>query len=398
MQLVGDNLELYAMPPQEREKRKRELNLLETLERLRITTETQLPPQQFLFRMLDKPCFPRGELVTVTGKAKSGKTFFLSLLMGMGCLQHAASRKSPALGIERIPDAPLKVLWFDTEQSRHSTLEILKDRIVRMVSDFPSELFDVFNTRSMRWNEREQLLLTAIAHSRPDLVILDGICDLVADINDGTIVKPVVEQLMATAQEYDCCIVCAIHQNKAADDRNPRGWMGTELNNKSFEIYSCELLKPQIIFSVEQTNSRRYRWDGNYYFLVDEQGMPHQADVPATTAGTADGKPQKESYPPMNAKYASWQDGHVKVDIRNLFCDVLKNGARYYSDLQATAMQLLGCKDTGFWNHLFNQAKKEGVITDGYNSDNRRIWKLQQKVTAQDLPFTKDENSDAPPF
>ena len=102
MQLVGDNLELYAMPPQEREKRKRELNLLETLERLRITTETQLPPQQFLFRMLDKPCFPRGELVTVTGKAKSGKTFFLSLLMGMGCLQHAASRKSPALGIPTI--------------------------------------------------------------------------------------------------------------------------------------------------------------------------------------------------------------------------------------------------------------------------------------------------------
>lgn len=51
-----------------------------------------------------------------------------------------------------------------------------------------------------------------------------------------------------------------------------------------------------------------------------------------------------------------------------------------------------------FWNHLFNQTKKEGVITDGYNSDNRRIWKLQQKVTAQDLPFTKDENSDAPPF
>ncbi|MBQ8456285.1 MAG: hypothetical protein IJ540_01595 [Prevotella sp.] len=47
---------------------------------------------------------------------------------------------------------------------------------------------------------------------------------------------------------------------------------------------------------------------------------------------------------------------------------------------------------------MFNQAKKEGVITDGYNSDNRRIWKLQQKITAQDLPFTKDENSDAPPF
>ena len=30
---------------------------------------------EFLFRLFGKPCFPRGELVAITGKAKSGKTF-----------------------------------------------------------------------------------------------------------------------------------------------------------------------------------------------------------------------------------------------------------------------------------------------------------------------------------
>ena len=52
------------------------------LEGLRITCDKVLPPIDFLFRIWDKPCFPRGELVAVTGKAKSGKTLFNSMLMG----------------------------------------------------------------------------------------------------------------------------------------------------------------------------------------------------------------------------------------------------------------------------------------------------------------------------
>ena len=46
----------------------------------RITPETDLPPMQPLFEMFDVPCFYRGELVADCGKAKSGKTFFLSII------------------------------------------------------------------------------------------------------------------------------------------------------------------------------------------------------------------------------------------------------------------------------------------------------------------------------
>ena len=44
------------------------------LEQLRITVDKQLPKMDFLFQLFGKPCFPRRELVAVTGKAKSGKT------------------------------------------------------------------------------------------------------------------------------------------------------------------------------------------------------------------------------------------------------------------------------------------------------------------------------------
>ncbi len=91
----------------------------------RITPETELPPMQPLFRMFDVPCFYRGELVADCGKAKSGKTTFLSILMA-GCLTQKV------LSLERytnLTDSPLRVLWLDTEQSQQSTQEILKERM-----------------------------------------------------------------------------------------------------------------------------------------------------------------------------------------------------------------------------------------------------------------------------
>ena len=407
-QLVGRTLETAAMTSQERERQAHQQALLCTLQNLRITTGMDLPPVQFLFRMLDKPCFPRGEVVTVTGKAKSGKTFFLSLLMA------ACTAEQEVIGISRMPDTPpLKCLWYDTEQSRQSTLEILKERIVPLVSppprpsdtpplqgvgSFPEEMYDVFNSRSKDWDERLELIETAIAHCQPDFVVIDGICDLLDNINDGVSVKPVVERLMQTAQEHDCCIVCAIHQNKGAEDRNPRGWIGTELNNKSFEVYACELLKPQFIFAVEQTLSRRNRMDGLFYFVVDEQGMPYRSDGPENCAesGSAD-EMRRKDYPPMNERYLQWTDNVMSVDIRSLFYDVLKNGARYYSDMQTTAMDLLGCKDTGYWNNLFLQAKNQHIIVNGKNGQRKSVWMLPAKAVPTELDLLQPTD-EAPPY
>ena len=96
------------------------------LEQLRITPEKELPRMDFLFRLFDKPCFPRRELVAITGKAKSGKTFVTSMLM-------ACCQSRSVLAFQRTADKPLRVLWYDTEQSDESTQDILKNRIMSMI-------------------------------------------------------------------------------------------------------------------------------------------------------------------------------------------------------------------------------------------------------------------------
>ena len=121
------------------------------LEEMRITPEKKLPKMDFLFRLFGMPCFPRRELVAITGKAKSGKTFVTSMLMT--CCQ-----VSDVLSFHREQESPLRVLWYDTEQSDESTQDILKNRIMRMVAGkdgvIQTELFvngdglpriDVFN-------------------------------------------------------------------------------------------------------------------------------------------------------------------------------------------------------------------------------------------------------------
>ena len=150
------------------------------LEQLRITPEKELPKMEFLFRLFGKPCFPRRELVAITGKAKSGKTYVTSMLMAEG----VASPQPPPTGggvLMRAGDTPLRVVWYDTEQSDESTQDILRNRIMKMATNLPSRTggvgggLDIFNVRCVDWRQRRALLREAVVRYRPDLVIVDGI-------------------------------------------------------------------------------------------------------------------------------------------------------------------------------------------------------------------------------
>jgi hypothetical protein len=170
--------------PQERQQALETEQMLALLQQRRITPSTELPKMDFLFKLFHKPCFPRGELVALSGKAKSGKTFVSSILM-------ALSFRNQVLSVERIEQKPLHVLWYDTEQSEESTQDILRSRIIPMTgideSQFPMHLFDIFNVRQDGYARRLPMLEVAVRHYRPDLVVLDGVRDLVADINDAGI-------------------------------------------------------------------------------------------------------------------------------------------------------------------------------------------------------------------
>ena len=335
------------------------------LEQLRITPEKELKPMEFLFQLYDKPCFPRRELVAITGKAKSGKTFVTSMLM-------ACCQSRDVLAFQRIGDDPLRLLWYDTEQSDESTQDILRNRVMRMV-DGDGKLFDIFNVRGVAWKERRNLLCEAVRRCKPDLVIVDGIRDLVNDINDGVLAQEVMEELMHLATHQKCCIVCVLHQNKGSEDHNLRGWIGTELMNKAFEVYACEKMMPQRIFKMEQTLTRKYDIEQTFYFEVGDDGLPSLCAMPVDEGRT---EARQERLPQLNSEYIVHDDGgQWKIDIQRLFADAMRGETELgHFDLQQRVMELSNVRSYQFLARLFRQAIEQDVIIKSRNQQGLVVY------------------------
>ena len=313
----------------------------------------------------------------------------------------AAASAAEALAFHRTTFEPLQVLWIDTEQRDQSTQDILRNRLIPMVvssppnlggvrgglnertdslvqttppagtppdsggESFPEGLYDIFNVRTESWQERMPLLMAAIDLCRPDLVILDGVRDLVDDINNGQLAHDVTERLMRVAQQARCCIVCVIHQNKAAEDRTLRGSIGTELTNKAFEVYECEKL-PDRTFVLTQKLTRKYDITDSLYFTVDDRGLPQQVGAPA--AGEVKTVVNVEviaRQTGLKAKYLIvHDDGSWEVNYQQLFRDALAgHGELCGGELRDRVMGLCGMKSAFQYSELLEKAKNSGLLS-----------------------------------
>ena len=324
----------------------------EILSQRRIQASSEITPHQFLFTWDDKPCFARGELVTLTGKAKSGKTYICSILMALGCKQHI-------MGLQRIDEAPLRVLWIDTEQSADTTQEILCLRIGTLIGqEIPDEQFFVYNFRQDDWQERLSLVLACISRHNPDLVIFDGIRDVVGDINNYQEAQTVLGKLLSIASWSNACIVCVLHQNKALEDKTLRGALGTELQNKSFETYECQKDPDTRIFTMRQTATRKYDITQKLEFTVNQEGLP----VEEARGDEAIRREAKENkYPELNREYMN-ESGEWR--LADLYRTAIPPGqAIRAKDLEAKIMQLTNIVSYKRYNSLRDDALAKGIIT-----------------------------------
>ena len=341
---------------------------------LRITPDTKLPPMQPLFRMFDTPCFYRGELVADCGKAKSGKTTFLSILMASAvrCASPTLPHDTPlirgadsALPLQRVGEKPAKVLWIDTEQSQQSTQEILCERVARLAAPATTAALDeqlfAFNLRGMGYDVRRRMVDLAVSTVRPDLVIIDGIKDLMTDINDAVQATVIMEQLMALAKAVNCCMVCVLHQNKSEADRNMRGSIGTELTNKAFEVFQCELLERHRVFKVSQTLSRRQRMNQDLYYRLSDEGLPEGCDVPDEQPRDALGR---------------WVSTKPQAaDLQRLFGDVMEGRTqRPFTEAMAVALKKCGVADAKTYYRLVDEALEQRIIQKKQHPDTGATW------------------------
>ncbi|WP_052357111.1 AAA family ATPase [Xylanibacter brevis] len=361
--------------------------------RRRITPQTRLRPMEFLFRLGGSPCFARGELTGLSGKAKSGKTFVSSILMAL-CF------RSQLLSVERIEQKRLHVLWYDTEQSEESTQDILRNRIIPLTGiaeeQFPNELMDVFNVRGEAMADRIGILELFVLRYQPDLVVLDGIRDLVADINDGVVAQDTIERLMRLASDNHCAIVCVLHQNKSQEDRNLRGWIGTELKNKAFEVYECSKSSERI-FTWAQTDTRKYDIPTALQFAVNEEGLPYlctheelvEAQFRSQQKMAAKMQQGTNKLPDMNPKYVRKEGRKYVFDVKQLFADIMTPGQPYQQDtLKTQIYDATNAIKPKLHDEILQKAVDEKVLLCVTNPFGKKEYLLPlPEPVQQNLPF-----------
>lgn len=176
--------------------------------------------------------FSRGDIQAFVGGAKSGKSTAAIIYI-------SAMLSGDMYGFHTVDRQPRKLLWVDTEQNEVNVRRNVRYvyRTLKWPTKSNNPLLSVLVLRPCGYRERIEIIEKAIKSCGPDYVFIDGIADLVDDINDLEGSSAIVAKLMTLTAEYNCAICSVIHCNKDNDDTKLRGHLGTALTNKCSEAY-----------------------------------------------------------------------------------------------------------------------------------------------------------------
>ena len=226
------------------------------------------PPEPLIIQSdSDIPMLHRRNISTIAASAKVGKTFLIS------AIATAALHKDSFLNLH-CPKEKVNVLFCDTEQDVSDTQAVTK-RIHRLNEwglDANNDSFVALNLRDPDRDTRVATIESAIIDIKPDLVLLDGIVDLVGDFNNIQDSHQAVTTLTRWATKYDCHIVTCLHVNKGTAEL--RGHLGAFLRQKgelTLLLTKQEGLVPYI--EVKPIDSR-HRPIEDFYFRINSEALP----------------------------------------------------------------------------------------------------------------------------
>lgn len=234
-----------------------------------------------------------GNFSASIGKAKSKKTF------NVAALTAAALTNGSVLHYRAsFPEEKRGILYIDTEQVRPHCQQVLR-RILRLAG-LPEE------------RDPDNLVMLTLRKFPPDmrlaivdhaigtiphlgLVIIDGIRDLLYDINSPKEATDIISRFMQWTDDRQIHIHIILHQNK--NDENARGHIGTELNNKAETVMQIEVDKEERSISVVEAIHIRDREFEPFAFRINSETLPELVE-PYQPRKRGAGRPAKGPFDP----------------------------------------------------------------------------------------------------
>jgi len=240
---------------------------------------------------------PAGGITTITGNKKQGKTSFLASVVA--CLISGRD-----FGRMKRRQAPGKILWADTEQSIydiHPTINRVYN-LAGIPQGQPSEKhgLTVLNLRPLDAATRREAIAAAVMAVQPEILIIDGVRDLLNDFNDITESALLLTWLNgAMNSNPKMRVFVVLHTNPGTDKM--RGHLGTELGNKANDIFSCS--KDNGVFSVSH-ESRGREILTPFIFCIDGHGHLSTSTVEQRAGVVAADETLASIIPPEGIEWA----------------------------------------------------------------------------------------------
>ena len=239
--------EAVAQPSAEEQTREQ---LRQVLRETRIRSDTEVPPEEYALEVDGKGIFALRDIHAIKAKQKAGKTTALKVVI-------AALLLGEMFRVKSLLETP-RIVFFDTEQNRTDTKQIILD--VAQMTGLPSDVIDSqVSLHSLRRIDQEQLLPlleVVLEEEKPQVVMLDGIVEFVASFNDETESKRLIKELLKLSDQHSCAIICVLHTNKADEDHNMRGHLGTMLAQKSATVLECVKERGSNVITVKCSEAR----------------------------------------------------------------------------------------------------------------------------------------------
>lgn len=236
----------------------------------RLDLSQDIPDPEPVIFQGDTVMLTKGNFSAVIGAAKSRKTFFVTAVAG------AYLCPDEYLNLHAPKDAG-SVLYVDTEMATGHVARVAKriHRIAGLPTNQNSSKLNVLCLREYSPQQRKVIFELAIEYYNPMFVILDGIADLVDDVNDTKASSEVVTLLMKLTKEKDIHIMTVIHTNPGVD--KPRGHLGSDVLRKAEGIYIVKNNGDTSTVSIERCRDIAAN---DFAFFVDSTGLPQVAEIP----------------------------------------------------------------------------------------------------------------------
>jgi len=207
----------------------------------------------------------------VIGKAKSRKTFLLSLATAAILNTESSSKFRSELSANKTG-----VLYFDTEQGEYDCYNVIK-RIEYMSG---VKTMRSFALREYAPAERCAIIEHAFKlwGNESALCVIDGIADLATAINDEEEATRVTTMLLRLTKTYNCHITTVIHQNK--NDNFATGHLGSSIMKKAELLMSVMKSKDNPQMSDVTCDLSRGIDFEPFCFSINSDGIPEVSGMP----------------------------------------------------------------------------------------------------------------------